>query len=557
MLRIIVLLHVGLLSVFLDAGSTYGIIVSEPVSPVSVSVEPDTLVLCPRKFEAAMKTWVDYRTGQGHTISVLSPAPTPFGIKKQIREVAQKGCLKNVLIVGDSGDHRSAPDSLVTTDYVAAKVNVRFGSDPEIATDNTYADLDDDGIPDLTIGRLPADSVEEIERLTKRIIDYETNVGDLNWQRRINLVAGVGGFGSVIDSLIEQTTKQIITDLVPGGYETTMTYGSWCSPYCPDPRRFSESAIARFNEGCVFWVYIGHGSRHQLDKVYMPDQSHRILDNETVKKMDCQAGNPIAIFLSCYTGATDDPNDCLAETMLRQENGPVAAICGTRVTMPYAMSLLSLEMVHEFFNGDAQTLGELTLLAKRRMVLGSNNNREYRDMIEGMGKTFSPLPKMLKLERLEHAQLIHLIGDPLLHLKRPVKIKIDALETSMAGKKVKINGDVPAAGILKIELSYQRDRLRQRFPRRREFDSSDDSFNDYQETYEQAQNLVCATVVIPVTAGAFETELVIPRNVDGRCVVRAMLNSSAVFALGSQPIEVRKDPTARSAKQKIEVELKR
>ncbi|GAG88249.1 unnamed protein product, partial [marine sediment metagenome] len=300
------------------------------------TTQPDTLVLCPLKFHEAMKTWVDYRSRQGHTVSVLAPAPSSLGIKKQIRATADLGALKHVLIVGDSGDHRSAPDELVTTDYVAAKINVRFGSEPEIATDNTYADLNNDGIPDLTIGRLPADSVEEVRRFTKRIIDYESSPSDCNWKRRVNIVAGVGGFGQVIDGLIEQTTKQIITDLIPGGYETTMTYGSWNSPYCPDPRRFSESVIQRFNEGCMFWVYIGHGSRHQLDRVYMPDQSHMILDNETASNMNCRCGNPIAIFLSCYTGATDDPKDCLAETMYRQENGPIAAICGTRITMPYA-----------------------------------------------------------------------------------------------------------------------------------------------------------------------------------------------------------------------------
>ena len=225
--------------------------------------------------------------------------------------------------------------------------------------------------------------------------------------------------------------------------------------------------------------------------------------------------------------------------------------------MPYAMSLLSLEMVHEFFNGDALTLGELTMLAKQRMVLGSTNNREYREMIEGMGQTFSPLPKLLKLERLEHVHLIHLMGDPLLRLKRPEKIEIEVPATSVAGKTVKIRGGVPADGDLKIELSYQRDRLRQRFPRRREFDSSDDSLNNYQKTYEQAQNLICATIVIPVTRGAFETELTIPADAKGRCVVRAMLNGGAVFALGSQPIEVKKAPAARKAQQASETELKR
>ena len=510
----------------------------------------DVLVICPERFQPALQKWIKYRTSQGHSIKVLSPALAAAGVKKQIRDVAAKGTLKHVFLVGDSGDSLAQDRDLVPTDYVTAKVNVKFGSEPEIATDHTYVDFDNDGIQDLSIGRLPVDSIAEIEQFTERVIAYEADQSDdQQWRRRINVVAGVGGFGRVIDGLIEQTTKQIITDLIPAGYETKMTYGSWTSPYCPDPRRFSESSIERFNEGCLFWVYIGHGRRHSLDKIFMPDQSHEILDSETVGKLSCRAGNPIAIFLACYTGANDHPNDCLAEIMLRQEKGPIAAICGTRVTMPYAMSLLSLEMVHEFFEGEAQTLGQLMMVAKRRMVNGSENNQKYRDLIEGMGKTFSPLPGSLKLERLEHVQLIHLAGDPLLRLKRPERIELKSPEQATQGERFEIEGVVDSPGNLTIELAYQRDRLRYRPPRRKDYVSDERSFAKYQETYEEAQKLVWTTQTVKIEkAGAFKTEIVVPPNASGRCVVRAVLNSDSKFAIGSSPIKVNKDSSLRNAK---------
>ena len=512
--------------------------------------EPDVLVVCPKRFQPALKKWIEYRTEQGHSIRLLSPAPTSAGVKDQILKIATGGTLKHVFLVGDSGDSLAQHGDLVPTDYVAAKVNLLFGSEPEIATDHTYVDFDQDGIQDLSIGRLPVDSIAEVEQFTERVIKYEADQSDdQQWRRRINLVAGVGGFGRVIDGLIEQTTKQMITDLIPAGYETKMTYGSWSSPYCPDPRQFSDSSIERFNEGCLFWVYIGHGNRHCLDKVFMPDQSHEILNSQTVSKLNCRAGNPIAIFLACYTGANDDPDDCLAETMLRQEKGPIAAICGTRVTMPYAMSLLSLEMVHEFFEGEAQTLGQLMMLAKRRMVNGSDNNQEYRDLIEGMGKTFNPLPGMLKDERLEHVQLIHLVGDPLLRLKRPETIELHSPQRATQGERIEIEGVVGSPGIVTIELAYQRDRLRYRPQRRKDYDSGELSFAQYQKTYEEAQKLVWTTQTINVKKpGAFKTEIVVPSNISGRCVVRAVLNSNSQFAIGSSLIRVDRDASLRNAR---------
>lgn len=554
--RILILISVALSTIHILGSGPLGPTATRSAKSTIDPNAPDTLVICPRKFQTALQPWLDYRQNQGHRIQVVSPAFNSRRIKQQIKTVAERGRLEHVVIIGDSGDRNAEPDSLVVTDYVAAKVNVLFGSEPEIATDNTYADLDEDGVPELAIGRLPVDSVQELKQAIERIIEYEREpmaetlpaAGKsaaskaVDWQRRLNFIAGVGGFGQVIDGLIEQTTKQMITDLVPTAFQTSMTYGSWNSPYCPDPRRFSESAIERFNEGCLFWVYIGHGSRDRLDQVHMPDRSHSILELDSVPKLNCRNGSPIAIFLACYTGATDHEHDCLAETMFRQKRGPIAAICGTRITMPYAMSLLSLEMMHEYFSGESLTLGQLTMLAKQRMVQGSDHHPAYREMIEGMGKAFSPLPQLLDSERLEHVDLIHLMGDPLLRVKRPRSIKLAVAEQGVAGETVKVTGVAPGTGELTLELAYRRDRLRERRPSRRKFDPSDAALSAYQVTYEKALDSTCNAQTISVTAGPFETELLVPAGANGACVLRGRLQTSQGLAIGAQPIEISKQP---------------
>ncbi len=516
----------------------------------------DTLVICPVKFQDSLQPWVDYRTKQGHVVRVVAPGRSTDAIKTEIRAEAAGGHLKFVFLIGDPGEKLPVKPLLVPMDYVDAKVNVLFGSEPEIATDNTFADIDEDGIPDLAIGRLPVDSAHELRDFTDRVIEYENTDSsqgfaantDQQWRRNINIVAGVGGFGSTVDSVIENTTKQIITDLVPEDYRTSMTFGSWRSPYCPDPRRFSETAIRKFNEGCLFWVYIGHGSRHKLDRVMLPDQSHPILDKGTAQQLRCENGSPIAIFLSCYTGAVDYKTDCLAEAMLKQPRGPIATICGTRVTMPYAMSLLSLEMVNEFFDGDCGTLGELTMIAKQRMVAeqaGSAN--PYRQMIDTMGKMFSPRPKLLQAECLEHVQLIHLLGDPLLRLSRPQKMLVKAEEIVEAGRPMNVTGVASESGELTVELVYRRDRFKKRPPYRKRYDSSDQAFRGYQDIYEQSHQLTCSTKKIFISEGPFEVQLDVPRDAGGRCAVRCMLDSEKTYGLGSSLVEVREATYEREA----------
>ena len=501
-----------------------------------LDTEFDTLVICPAEFQPALQPWLDYRQRQGHRIKVELPAENSYGIRLQVRKAAASGSLKNLLIVGDSSDQRSGSNRLVPTDYVKAKVNVKFGSEPEISSDNTYADVDSDGVPDLTLGRITVDSSSELKQFIQRIKDYESQASCGAWMRRMNFVAGVGGFGQLVDKMIEQSTKRIITDLIPPSYETSMTYGSWSSPYCPNPHRFSETVIERFNQGCLFWCYIGHGSQRRLDRVMLPDGRCDILDCDSARFLKAKHGSPIAIFLACYTGATDGPEDCLSEEMLRQPGGPIAIISSSRVSMPYAMAVLSLEMLDGYFEGNAETLGELVLQSKQKLVAEPSEPNQYRQLVESMGKAFSPEPGLLEQERKEHVHLMHLFGDPLLRLKKPAEIRLNVSETIQAGEPLVVRGSAPLGGNMTLEICYKRDRFRKRPPRRREYDSSADVFQQYDVVYRETHQLTCWTTTVAIEEGDFEIKVQVPADANGECFVRGMIESKEGFALGAQPI---------------------
>lgn len=521
----------------------------------------DTLVICSSDLQTALGPWVDYRRKQGHKIAIRFSKPTIEQNLKLVAEYAKGDALENILLVGDSGDRWIDPRKLVPTSLVPAKVNVLFGSEPKIATDNPYGDLDGDGVPELSVGRLTADTPDELTSTINRIIRYEKQSEGQIWQRQINLIAGVGGFSRLLDSIVENATKEIIKELIPSGYQTSMTFGSWTSPWCPDPRRFSETTIGRFNEGCMFWVYCGHGNRDRLDRIMLPDQNHRILDLDTVDQLDCRHGSPIAICLACYTGAHDGDEDCLAEHMMRQPNGPVAVVCGSRVTMPYAMSVLSVEMMNEFFRGQCKTLGQLMLRAKQRMMKKPDESNKHRMSLDALGTAFSPKPKLLDAERKEHLHLMQLIGDPLLRLKRPamLALKIDdspkasdgELPSYSAGETVKVSGTAKQAGTLLVEIAYERGRLRHRPSIRGEYDSSDGAFQKIHQDYLKANDSVVQRKQITVETGAFKTELIVPPDCKGKCEVRAMLLGASDVAIDSAPIRILSERQSRKREAEL------
>ena len=505
----------------------------------------DTLVVVAPDLAPALQRWVDYRTNQGHRLLVVNGQRYAADNRNFIgRIVAKHRKIENLVLVGDAGDWTKSPRELLPTDHVRSEVNFMFGSEMEIATDNTYADLNGDATPELNVGRIVATNEEELDRYVERVIKYESDSGDQQWRRRINLIAGLGGFGSVTDGLIESTAKQIITEKIPASYKTSVTYGSWQSPYCPDPRLFSQTTIQRFNEGCLFWIYVGHGDRQRLDKVRVPEQRFDILDDESARSLNCRSGSPIAIFLACYTGAIDSSRDCLAEQMVKQPGGPVAVICGSRVTMPYAMSLLSIEMADEFFSGQCLTIGQLLRRSKLAMIdpkpIAADD--KYRQMIESMGRSLSPLPKQLDAEKREHLHLVNLLGDPLLRVKRPLNVELECVEQATAGQTLKIKGMSSVAGQLTIELVYRRDRFRVRSKRRRTFEPDDQKLADYQRTYQQAHDQICVTKQLTVPAGSFDTSIEIPLDAKGECEVRAMVvgdgSQQTKFALGSRSVKI-------------------
>jgi hypothetical protein len=508
------------------------------------------LVICPAKLQTALKTWVEYRTGQGHQIKVIEPAKTPYEIRIAIKKEAKSGKLKNLVLIGDcrvDRDHKNK-NATVPTDYVKAKVNVLYGAVPNIATDNRFADLNGDNAPDLAVGRLPVDTANELTTIINKIISYEKSVallkpeqnltGQQIWRRKINIIAGVGGFGALQDKIVENATKKLITDLVPADYETTMTYASCTSPFCPDPNRFSETTMRRMNEGCLFWVYVGHGHHRTLDHVNLPLKQYKIFDVHQCDQVKCAAGMPIAIFLACHTCGFDNHDDCIGEQLIKQPQGPIAVLGGSRVTMPYGMAVMSLEMIDDYFHGNCNTLGELIRRAKSRLVLDNGRKGEYRQMLDTLGKAFSPTGNMLEQERTEHSHLIHLLGDPLLRLARPEKIKVQTEPTALSGAKARIEIDAPFDGQAQVELVYRRNRLTFRPKPRDQYLYSDEQLKEFQKVYEQANDRVRARKSVPLKKGPQSIELDIPQDARGQCNVRVFMASEKSFAAGGNPIRI-------------------
>jgi len=470
-------------------------------------------------------------------------------IRGRLRALAGQGRLRYVVLVGDADSparmnhpasnttalpvRRPAAAPLVPTGYAPARVIARWGSAPLIATDNPYGDLNNDGRPELAVGRLAVDSAAELQAVVQKILNYERS-GDAGlWHRRINVVAGVGGFGILADRVIESAARYFLVQHVPAEYRVTMTYASWRSPYCPDPRLFRRTTLQRLNEGAWFWVYVGHGRATELDWIRVPGGWQRILGVEDLQALDRSVGRPIALILACQTGAFDAESECLAEQMLRHPQGPVAVLAGSRVTMPYGMSVLARELLKQCFHRRTDTLGLALLKAKQAMLEPPEAGDKDRALLDVLAQTLSPPPVELDTERREHVQLFNLLGDPLLRLKYPRKVVLEVPEQATAG-----HGRTTISGLARVELTLPRGVLPVERPQRAQMPEDAEQLARFQEVYEQANDGCLSAVNAPVIGGRFEATLEVPRDFRGDCQVRVFVAGREGFAAAAVPLRV-------------------
>jgi hypothetical protein len=385
----------------------------------STAAAPDTLVICPTQFRSALAPWEQFRHQQGHRIVVVPPSGTAEEVTSVIRRVAQSGELKYLLLIGDVPDKcadAQVKRAAVPTNYALARVNTRWRSEPTIATDVPYADVDGDNRPDLAVGRIPADSAEELAAVVRKIMRYEQPGYGESGQQRLHVVAGVGGFGALADTLVEAAARQVFRQTVPEECQVQQLTVNPADPHCPPPSELAASIRRQLGEEALAWIYLGHGWPTELDRVRTALGEEPILSVADVPRIRCRSRSPLAVLVACYTGAFDSRPDCLAEELLVAEHGPIAVIAATRVTMPYGNTILGYELLSACFKDRPEGLGDVLLLAQRR-TLDNLASDSLRTSLDTIALGLSPQPVDLAAERREHVQMYHLFGDPLTRIQ--------------------------------------------------------------------------------------------------------------------------------------------
>lgn len=224
-------------------------------------------------------------------------------------------------------------------------------SDGLFSSDAAYGDVDDDGVPEIAIGRLPVLSPAELAGVRAKIASYESLGGD--WVDRALLIAdnvdGQANFAVESDQL-EST--------LPPEFSIAKVYLD-----SQTPAQAHDAVVAAFQAGTNFVEYVGHGG---LDR--FADES--LLTNADVGSLANGGRAPFVAALTCAVNRFELPAyPALGEELVRRAGGgAVAVFAPSGLGYHGAAREFATRLAASVYRPEMNRVGDALLTAEREYV---------------------------------------------------------------------------------------------------------------------------------------------------------------------------------------------
>jgi peptidase C25-like protein len=234
------------------------------------------------------------------------------------------------------GDSDLVPTKLLDTELL------------ETSSDDWFVDPDEDGAPNLAVGRLPFRTADEAAIMVSKIISYESSVAS----SEALLVADANE-----DFDFESVSAQL-RGLLPSSLKASQINRGRM-----DPDAAKAELLDAINRGQKIVNYFGHGSVNQW--------KGDLLTNDDARSLKNGGRLPLFVMMTCLNGYFHDAFlDSLAESLLKAEDGGAVAVwASSGMTGLYEQAAINQHLYAQLFGGGAAkgprlTLGEAVMRAK-------------------------------------------------------------------------------------------------------------------------------------------------------------------------------------------------
>ena len=213
----------------------------------------------------------------------------------------------------------------------------------ETASDDWFADFDDDGAVEMSIGRLPVRTPQEASDMIAKILGYDQSEA----VDRIMLVSDSSedfNFDSITSGLRTAVPQNILVREIDRGLM--------------DPSSVEAEFIAGLDQGQKIVNYLGHGNVDQW--------RGRLLTSASAGRLTNSKHLPLFVMMTCLNGYFQDTSlESLAESLMKSRGGAVAVWASSGMTAPTEQTVLNQQILKLILDiGSSSTLGDATVKAK-------------------------------------------------------------------------------------------------------------------------------------------------------------------------------------------------
>ena len=325
----------------------------------------DYLAIAHGDFVEQVRPLVEAREAQGHHAALVNVEDIydefSFGEKtpQAIRDFLQfaktnwKESPKFVVLVGDATVDPRDYAGMGGADFVPTKQVPMSTVTLESASDDWFVDFNNDGLPDVAVGRLSVRTPEQAEAVVSKIVEYDRTPVQA-WTKNVLLVADD-------DGSFAQQSEELASSL-PAGYTASRIYRGWLGDTLAH-----DTLTNRVNEGQLVVNYTGHGS------VGIWGSNGQLLTGADVAaNFTNRPRLPFVVSMNCLNGMFNQvwDEESLAEALLRSSNGGASAVwASSSVTSSATQAVVNRELFRLLFSGTYATLGEAVAAAKRAVTV--------------------------------------------------------------------------------------------------------------------------------------------------------------------------------------------
>ena len=357
---------------------TPDLITFRPPTDELLDLPPDVeaLVMCHPLTARGARALAEYRNSTGlrtHTVDVtriydaLGNGYISSGaLKRYLRFVRQQSSkLRYIVLVGDStnnyremahGEPEDPDNALATHNDIIIPIHWVYQPQTTYSfgypNDNWYGSFAWPNAPDIAVGRIPANSDEDVFNYLRKVIEYE----QLQKSREDRLL---------LISSVEASFQQLVTqtrDMLAARFTTSTTLFPETS--------VAEREVARIREeidaGVQLIYYVGHGGAFvwRVGPIDFKQQKD-LFTPADVAKLRNAGRYPLIVCSSCYVTSFDNQFSLGEAFVLQPQAGGIAIVGTPWKTGVYENHAFNEHLLRAYGDLANKRLGDIFMVAKR------------------------------------------------------------------------------------------------------------------------------------------------------------------------------------------------